>query len=55
MVTWGYPHFGGDSSEVSSQLQSGVTKIFSTDTAFAALKEDGSVVTWGNPEYGGNK
>ena len=27
---------------------SGVTNIFSTDRAFAALKEDGSVVTWGS-------
>ena len=32
----------------------GVDQIFSTDTAFAALKEDGSVVTWGNSDWGGD-
>ncbi|MEI7796958.1 MAG: hypothetical protein WCI06_10035, partial [Methylococcaceae bacterium] len=31
-----------------------VTQIFSTNTAFAALRADGSVVTWGNVNYGGN-
>ena len=44
----------GDSSSVSSQISSGVTEIFSTDTAFAALKSDGSVVTWGHPSNGGD-
>ncbi|MFM6603642.1 MAG: beta strand repeat-containing protein, partial [Microcystis panniformis] len=39
---------------MSSSLTSGVTQIFSTDTAFAALKSDGSVVTWGNSSLGGN-
>ena len=42
--------YGGDSSDVSNQLQSGVTDIFSTVGAFAALKSDGSVVTWGGVE-----
>ncbi|MFM6349739.1 MAG: hypothetical protein ACKPFK_32070, partial [Dolichospermum sp.] len=28
--------------------------IFSNSWAFAALKSDGSVVTWGNSSYGGN-
>ena len=28
---------------------SGVSKIFSSNKAFAALKEDGSIVTWGAP------
>ena len=46
-MTWGHPYQGGDSSSVSSQLSSGVTEIFSTNVAFAALKSDGSVVTWG--------
>ena len=39
--------------ENSSKLASGVSQIFSTDGAFAALKNDGSVVTWGAPESGG--
>ena len=25
-----------------------------TDRAFAALRSDGSVVTWGDPEFGGD-
>ena len=36
---------------MASQLASGVSQIFSTQVAFAALKADGSVVTWG---YGPN-
>ena len=38
---------GGNSSAVAGQLGSGVTQIFATGGAFAALKADGSVVTWG--------
>ena len=54
VVTWGPSTKGGDSSSVSSQLSSGVTEIFSTGSAFAALKVDGSVVTWGNNQVGGS-
>jgi preprotein translocase subunit YajC len=50
VVTWGGD--GGNSSSVSSELQSGVKAIYSTDGAFAALKEGGKVVTWGG--NGGN-
>jgi hypothetical protein len=42
--------YGGDSRDVSSQLSSDVVEIFSTAGAFAALKVDGSVVTWGGVE-----
>ncbi len=42
--------YGGDSRDVSAQLQSDVLDIFSTVGAFAALKSDGSVVTWGGVE-----
>lgn len=35
-------------------LRSGVSSVFSTRYAFAALKEDGSVVTWGKSSSGGN-
>ena len=38
---------------MSADLQSGVTQIFSNEYAFAALKEDGSVVTWGSSWAGG--
>ena len=46
VVTWGYAGFGGDSSAVRDQLK-GVEQIQATDGAFAAILEDGSVVTWG--------
>ncbi|PNJ93340.1 hypothetical protein CEP14_13785, partial [Cylindrospermopsis raciborskii C04] len=39
---------------MSSSLTSGVTQIFSTGSAFAALKSDGSVVTWGWSSDGGD-
>ncbi|WP_308411359.1 Calx-beta domain-containing protein, partial [Cylindrospermopsis raciborskii] len=39
---------------MSSRLTSGVTQIFSNDGAFAALKSDGSVVTWGSSFNGGD-
>jgi hypothetical protein len=33
---------------------SGYTKIYSTDSAFAALKSDGSITAWGNLTHGGS-
>ena len=48
---------GGDISWVQSQILpvlSGVAEIVSTRGAFAALKDDGSVYTWGNLNEGGN-
>lgn len=45
VVTWG--GIGGDSSAVTSSLNSGVTRIAATNDGFAAIKTDGSVVTWG--------
>ncbi|TNI15021.1 hypothetical protein CF106_01415 [Aeromonas veronii] len=42
-----------DSSAVSHQLTN-IRTIFSSSGAFTALKDDGSVVTWGNRGYGGN-
>ena len=43
VITWGGSSLGGDSSQVSSSLSSGVSVIYSTSEAFAALKTDGSV------------
>ena len=64
VVTWGNADYGGDSSPYdasshpggirSGDIASGVTQIFSTEKAFAALKNDGSVVTWGNDDLGGD-
>ena len=50
--------FGGVSSNdklspFGSTLTENVVKIYSTSRAFAALKSDGSVVTWGNEIYNG--
>jgi flagellin len=39
---------------VAAQLTGGVEAIYSTGSALAALKADGSVVTWGDSTYGGN-
>ena len=38
---------GGDCSSVEGQLKSGVAQIVGTSGAFAALKSDGTVCTWG--------
>lgn len=54
VVTWGYGFTGGNSSNVSSELSSGVVNIFASGFAFAALKSDGSVVTWGDGLKGGD-
>ena len=35
-------------------VYSGVSQLFSTYTAFAALKDDGSVITWGDSFSGGD-
>ena len=43
VITWGSSGSGGDSSQVSSSLSSGVSVTYSTEGAFAALKTDGSV------------
>ena len=36
-----------------SALSSGVTAIYSTHRAFAALKSTGELILWGNPAHGG--
>ena len=51
-VTWGHPLYGGDSRSAQTQLVR-VQKVHAAETAFAAIRDDGSVVTWGHPEYGG--
>ncbi|MCX7073714.1 MAG: hypothetical protein QX193_01120 [Methylococcales bacterium] len=63
VVTWGNTAYGGKIpttlvSELDGKDATGknnyVTQIFSTNTAFAALRADGSVVTWGNQLAGGD-
>jgi hypothetical protein len=52
VVAWGTD--GANSSGVSGELLSGVVAIYSTDKAFAALKNNGKVVTWGSSLDGAN-
>ena len=54
LVTWGHADSGGDSLSVADELKSGVTAVFNTYHAFAALKEGGKVVTWGGRDSGGD-
>ncbi len=61
VVTWGDDSFGGRPSyhsplmdeyvSVKNELSSGIKAVYSSSRAFAALKEDGSVVTWGGCDY----
>ena len=69
VVTWGYSGYGSDSSvgywdaygyhrisSVADKLNGDVdvVQVFSSNHAFAAMREDGSVVTWGESEFGGD-
>ena len=46
MVAWGNQEFGGDCSKVHAQLID--VHIYASNETFAALKADGSVVSWGS-------
>ena len=50
IVTWGLAGFGGDSASVRHRLKN-VQQLQATDSAFAALLADGSVVTWGRADW----
>ena len=52
-MTWGAAAYGGDSSTVRGQLIN-VQQIQASDSAFAAILGDGSVVTWGRAAFGGD-
>ena len=45
-MAWGNSSYGGDTSG-TDKLSSGVEKVYANHNSFAALKSDGSVVTWG--------
>ena len=49
-ISWGIS--GNNYVDVAEQLGSGVVDVIPSDQAFAAIKADGSVVTWGSPLYG---
>ena len=44
----------GEIDDEISNLNDSVTEAFKNNNAFAALKEDGSVVTWGSTANGGD-
>eukprot|EP01060_Flectonema_neradi_P016591 TRINITY_DN2320_c4_g1_i1.p1 TRINITY_DN2320_c4_g1~~TRINITY_DN2320_c4_g1_i1.p1 ORF type:complete len:4269 (+),score=762.65 TRINITY_DN2320_c4_g1_i1:44-12850(+) len=54
VVAWGDPTQGGSASTVQGLLTSSVRGVYSNDAAFAALKSDGTVVTWGQGFAGGD-
>ena len=63
VMTWGGSDCGGDSQEVAGKLSSDVVAVvankeipyvYSSSGSFAALKKDGSVVTWGLGSSGGD-
>ncbi len=54
VTTYGDTSKGGNSSGVAASISSGVVHIYANNNAFAALKDDGSVVAWGNASYGGS-
>jgi uncharacterized protein YjbI with pentapeptide repeats len=64
VITWGDSRVGGVPSiyfsnnntyiSVASSLTSDIVSVYSSGAAFAALKIDGSVVTWGSATSGGN-
>merc|ERR1719198_135706 len=53
VITWGDRCCGGDMSEVKEQLCKDVFFVYSTSTAFAAVKDSGTVVCWGDARGGG--
>ena len=46
--------YGAKTWAVAAQLRSGVRTVVANDVAFAAVKGDGSVVTWGISGSGGD-
>jgi hypothetical protein len=56
VVVWGDESDGGQIPvDIQTALSAGVTEVFSTNRAFAALKgASGELVLWGNPYHGGD-
>ncbi len=71
VVSWGDGDYGGDATGtttatnhsladlnadgVADLLESGVVEVFGGRYSFSALKNDGSVVSWGHRRYGGDQ
>ena len=52
-MTWECHDSGGDSNAIQEQLRN-VQAIQATESAFAAILGNGSVVTWGDDAAGGD-
>lgn len=52
VISWGEASISQQPELTQTKLASGVTDIVSTIRSFAALKDDGSVVTWGIQTWG---
>jgi hypothetical protein len=52
ITTWGESSSGGKNAS-NVPTDKGYTKIYSNQYAFAALKADGSIKAWGDPDFGG--
>lgn len=48
VTTWGDRLYGGDSSKVKRFLHDNVERLYSSRQSFAAVKQNGTIVTWGN-------
>ena len=53
VVTWGDRSNGGDSRKVKTRLKN-IKSVVGNILAFAALRQDGEVVVWGNALAGGD-
>jgi len=53
IIAWGDEYFGASVPD-DLDMSVDVNTIVSTRRAFAVLRTDGSVVTWGNSDWGGN-
>lgn len=51
VLSWGY---SVTFSTVSASLSANVVELYNTEYAFAAVKNDNTVVTWGDEDYGGD-
>ena len=55
-MAWGDFLGGGNTTNVDSQLDGSVKilRVYSTSTAFAALRADGTTISWGDNNRGGD-
>lgn len=51
VIPWGSEYLGG---RLTSILPRRVVRVAATDSAFAAVRSDGTVITWGDAGAGGN-